>query len=226
MGEGNADTGTESPSTPELPVYGGYKYNSFVRRGTTTFAHDNMVAAAEEDANRRRKVADAERALSRIPIEDGGAKMFTHRMVDAGKGAVMTRPGQAGGEAYVRLAYITNRGERVTRDGKEMVCLADIGVLEGGELFLMLVCPRCLNNKVPHGQCQMRVRQKNKWFDFDPTPTARAGDMKNGDVFVFEDRVYTSAGLVRESELFRCYQCNWGARIVNNEVRSEGGESL
>lgn len=216
MGDAEAGAAPSAPSTPEIQPYGGFKLNAFVKRGTTTYAHDMRVAALEEDANRRRAQADYDRAVANTPIEDGGGKMYTHRLASRKAEELNAQ------QAYLRLRYITNRGERITYKGEEFVGLCELMMLEGRELAVMIVCPRCVNNKVPMGQAQMRIRQANKKFDFDPTPSTQLGDGKAGDFFMFEGVMYRSAGVIRESEKFRCDNCDWAARIVNNEIRSEG----
>lgn len=188
---------------------------AFVRGGTTSSRHDRFAAEQHLDAEARRNDADAakERELARTPLEQGGGVMFGGRFLPAA---------DAGG-SFVLLVYLNPKGEVLYESGEEFQCLADLTVLEGGELCLVIVCPACLTRGVHHDQCQMRVRQTNKHFEFS---TKGAGDLivfKEYDHVLekFVEKVYKSAGTIVESERFRCDQCGWTARIVNNRVRPD-----
>lgn len=195
---GPSEEAAPQPSIFGLPVAAYIKGG-----GTTTSAHDKRVMEIEADAERRRDQALAEKKLASAPIEEGGAKVFTHHLssnanVEAG---------------FVLLQYLTPKGDVRYENGEELQCLADVHMLSADELCLTLVCPSCKNRGIPQGQCQMRIRQKNKHFDLDVT--------KAGELIVFEGKPYRSAGVVRESDRFRCDQCGWAARIINNCVRPE-----
>ncbi len=189
----------------ELPKVGGFLEapQGFVRGGTHTSGHDKMVAEAEADAERRRDEATAERKLARIPIDQGGAKLYENKSISFGQGGADV--------GHVLLKYMTAKGERMYDHGEPVECLADIRVVEGSELALILVCPRCLYSGVPQGQCQIQVRQKNRSWHLD-SRTA-------GNPIVFEGRMVTSCGIVMESERFACMQCGWSAKIDKNNVR-------
>lgn len=177
---------------------------AYVKGGTSTSANDRRIAEVEADAERRRNTADRERALARIPIEQGGGKIYGGPLTD--------KPEIA--QAYVELSYLTPRGEPTG-----LKCLAD--VLVGAhpphptELTLVLVCPRCKERGVPQGQCQIRIHQCNKHWELD-TRTS-------GELILWEEdgklKPYRSAGKVMECERFECGYCgNWSARIDKNCV--------
>jgi hypothetical protein len=175
----------------------------FVKGGTTSMAHDRMVAEQEADAERRRSVQDAERQAASLPIEDGGGKLYSNNL-----------SGNAGVSPKVLLRYLTQGGEERYESGDRLECLADIMVgldpLKPAELTLILVCPRCKTQK-PQGQCQIQVRQSNRRWELDPRT--------QGEPILFEGSVYVSAGMVMESERFSCPDCGWAARIDKNRVR-------
>jgi hypothetical protein len=193
---------TGEPGEPEKSLFG-VPVSVFVKGGTSTSAHDRQVAAIEADAERRRDIAAEERKIAAVPLEQGGGKIYSNQFssnanVEAG---------------FVLLKYLTPKGDVRYENGDELQCLADVHMLAADELSLTLVCPTCKSRGVPQGQCQMRLRQKNKNFDLDLS--------KAGQMFVFDGKPYRSAGVVRESERFRCDQCGWTARIVDNCVRPE-----
>ncbi len=205
-----------APLPPETPPVAeptgtimGLPMAAFVRGGgTSTTADDNRRAEEEHDAELRRDSAARDRELASIPIEQGGAKMYANQLT--------TRPELEKG--YVLLRYLTRSGEQLYDEGQPVMCLADIIVGADPalptELTLILVCPSCLERGLPQGQCQLRLRQTNRRWEFD---TKRAGEM-----FPFDDgfgvRMYRLAGRVVESERFSCDRCLWAARIDDNRV--------
>lgn len=192
------------------PTVMGLPMAAFVRGGgTTSSRHDRAVAEQHADAEARRDDADAakERQLAKIPIEAGGGVMFGGRML----------PSADAEAAVILLVYLSPSGDIQYESGEEFQCLADLTVLEDNELCLVLVCPRCKSRDVPQDQCQLRVRQSNRHFEFSPKGAGELIVFKDG----FTEKAYKSAGTIVESERFTCAQCGWAARIVNNRVRPE-----
>lgn len=210
--ENTVSEATESaPEATEKKLFG-LPMEVFVRGGSSTFANDKRVAELKADAERRRAIADKERALSRLPIEQGGARMFTNHLTD-----------NAGvDQAYVELQFLNRRGEPWYEFGEPVKCLADVVMVSATELALVIVCPSCKAKGLPLDQCQLRIRQSNKAFDLD---TGKAGELilwtegnnPDGTKII---KPYRSAGVVRESEKFRC-DCGWSARISMNKVVQE-----
>lgn len=175
-------------------------------------ANDRRIAELKADAECRRADDDAEKALSRIPIEQGGAQSFQNSFTD--RPEVET--------AVVDLYYLNRRGEQIYDHGEPMRCLADVVMLDATELALILVCPSCKARNMPLDQCQIRVRQRNRGFELD---NSKAGELimwpestDEAGRTVFKP--YRSAGMIRESERFTC-DCGWSARIAMNKIRCE-----
>lgn len=203
------DAGTDEKPQAEAQTIMGLPMSAFVRGGTTSSRHDRSVAEQRLDAEARRNDADAakERELARTPLEEGGGMMFGGRML----------PSADAEAAVILLVYLSPKGEVRYESGEEFQCLADLTVLEGGELCLVLVCPTCMTRNLPQDQCQLRLRQTNRHFEFSPKGA--------GELIAFDDgfgqKAYKSAGTIVESERFSCGQCGWAARIVNNKVRPD-----
>lgn len=204
------ETNAEEAKTPQKLF--GLPMEVFVRGGSSTFANDKRVAELKADAERRRAIADRERALSMKPVEQGGAKMFTNHLTD----------NSSVDQAYVELQFLNKRGEPWYEFGEPVKCLADVVMLSATELALVIACPSCKARGLPLDQCQLRIRQSNKSWELD---TSKAGELilwmeghnPDGTKII---KAYRSAGVVRESEKFRC-DCGWSARISMNKIVQE-----
>jgi len=223
-----SQTSTTLPAPPSSPppaeegrkLLFGLPVDMFEKGGTHTSGHDRTVAAAEADPEKRRDVHDVEKRLARIPVEQGGGKIFENRFNPGSHGAQVS--------PMVLLKYLTPGGEERYENGDQLQCLADIKVgidpLLPGELTLILVCPKCQESE-PQGQNQIQIRQTNKKWELDTTTAGepfewvewtRAADGWKKSIFVFP-----SAGVVRETEPFSCPKCGWRARIEKNRVRPD-----
>ena len=207
------DASAYVPPTEAPPTLFGLPLASFVRGGTPTMAHERAVAEQEADAEKRRDIAAEERKIARVPVEQGGGKIYQKLMTD----------NPSAPQAYVLLDYLTSRGEPMMYLGQPIQCLADLtlsgetvksdgfGKL-GQEMTLHIVCPACIARGMPQGQAQLTIRQSNKHWQLDTT--------KAGMPVLFEGAAYPSAGRIVECERFRC-PCGWAARIYDNKVRAE-----
>lgn len=210
---------SSDPSAPSVPLHDGPKTIfgrpvegfSFVKGGTTSAKHDQMEAASVAEGDRRRAVADRERQIAAVPIEQGGGMLLSHNLA--------SQSAQGAQQLYVLLHYLTPRGDVARHEAEELHCLADIFLLDGDELSLKIVCPRCKERR--HQQnCQLDIRQSNKHWTLDRTPwdgQSMGFPHKQGQPMEFEGQVYLSAGVVN-CERFRCPACSWSARIDNNRV--------
>lgn len=174
---------------------------AFVRGGTTSSRHDNLMKqqAAEDEA--RRREADEERRL----VREEGAKMYTQNL-----GTPQQHP-------VVKLTLTNPRGDLNFDKSKPIEILADVYLDQNAssatDLTLNLACPYCWSNGVPHGRCQFKVLQSNRFW---------ALDMKGaGELVAFDGQVYQSAGTVRDSERIRCPQCGWTFKIDDNRIYEE-----
>lgn len=196
------------PAPAPEPKMWGVPLESFVRGARTrTMAHDQQVAEEEADAEKRRAVAAKERAMSKVPIHQGGAMLYQNKFQDSPESA----------ESFISLEYVTVRGEPMYLNGQELGCLADVTVLPDGAIQFHIVCPQCKSMDVPQGRCQMRVNSKNKRFEIDFSTAGEMVMFNDG----FGPRAYRSAGVIRETERLRCDQCGWACRIIKNKVRPE-----
>jgi len=203
----------EKPAKEAPPTLFGVPLASFVRGGTPTMAHERAVAEQEADAEKRRDIAAAERRIARVPIEQGGGKIYQTRMTENASVP----------QAYVLLDYLTARGEPIMYMGQPLQCLADIIIsgakiksggfgIHGQEMTLQIVCPQCVSRGMPMGQAQLTIRQSNKQWELDTS--------KAGLPLIFMGEAFPSAGRIVECERFSC-PCGWSARIYDNKVRAE-----
>lgn len=184
------------------PTIWGAPLASFVRGGTSTMGNDRDIAEREADAEKRRDVSDAEKRIAQVPVEHGGGRIYANRLTENHQIP----------KAYIVLDFVSSRGEPVYKDGVPLQCLADLVTIGPNELALILVCPKCIQNKRPQGDAQIQIRQSNKHWTLDTR--------KGGELVRFEDGLYPTAGRIEECEPFTCDRCGWCARITDNRVRS------
>jgi hypothetical protein len=190
----------------------GRRIEGFVRGGTHTSGHDQMMAERVADAERRRDEAAAERREALNPTEGAVAQLQTNNLA-------LNPQAEA---AYVLLKYCTPSGEVKHANGDEVYCLADIVMADGTtNLCVILVCLSCKSRGDHQGECQLRILQSNrKWYlDTRGWDGASASfPHLAGQPFLFEGKPYRSAGVIMESERFSCPNCGWSARIDKNRV--------
>lgn len=177
----------------------------FVKGGTTTTAHDNREAREWHEAEDRRKVQDAEMQTARVPIDQGGAQMYTSKFLNQQESSVP--------EAHVVLDFVNRRGEQLYEQGVPLQCLADIIMSTEpafeGEQVLLIMCPKCME-KTKAQNTILQLRQSNRMWHLH--------ERGRGELVVFGDKPYLSAGTIMDSEKFTCAQCSWSARIDNNKI--------
>lgn len=199
----------------------------FVHLGTGTDASKRLFERRYREAERRRAEADqaaalarnavdvryedpqGERAVTKLPGRDGGAVQYTTQFTEHPEIP----------KAYIHLIYLDRMGAET---GLE--CLADLIVganpARPTELCLILVCPGCTKDTHKHAQDnQLRIFQSNKYFDFRASMGPKTISFRDPETD--EVKIYPSAGMVMESEPFRCPDCGWRARIVQNRLRPD-----
>jgi hypothetical protein len=191
-----AKTNDDAPKAPEVFMRGG---------GTSTAKSEALYEERFQQAEQRRDVSDKEKQLARKPIEHGGAQLLSNQF---------TRHPEIP-KAFIPLTFVDKRGSEIKINGEPVMCCADLIVglnpTRPEELALVLVCPRCQQSSHKHQQDnQIMIRQSNKWFEFKSGLGPRT--------FVFEGKTFKSAGMIVQSEAFRCFDCGWRARIDNNRV--------
>ena len=180
---------------------------AFVKDGSPTDASVNLYERRYREAEKRRAEADRDKAIARTPIERGGGVMHSHRFTQHPDLPM----------ASVLLHYVNEYGNKVP-PGE---CCADI-LIENwnspNDPTLVIMCPSCWRGGQKHAQdCQLFIRKSNRFWHLIPALGPKQ--------FMFDDgsgpRVYYSAGTIVESEPFRCKDCNWRGRIINNRIRDE-----
>lgn len=171
----------------------------WVKGGTSTTANDERLEREYQESERNRRIADAERALASRPIEQGGALMYERDLYGGPLGAT-----------YIHVRYCNRSGHEYCQGVADITMGTPSDPLE---MMVVFVCPRCAATK-PHMQdCQIQMRQSNKKFEFRP---------HEGRFFMFDDgngmMRYREAGVVVESESFKCPHCTYRARFDNNRL--------
>lgn len=197
---------SENPETTEKPKIENPRL-VFVKGGTTTQKSEELYEHRFREAELRRDQADQDRKVSQVPIEQGGARLFTSQLT-----AHPEVP-----RAYVLLKYLDRAGSPIIVGGEPVQCCADIIVgmdpSNPTEITLMLVCPRCSQGAKHEQDCQIQIRQSNKSFQL----TTGRGDPE----FWFQGKMFKSAGMIMDCEKFTCPDCTWTAQIHENFVRPD-----
>lgn len=205
MSENDSAPSTQAPdAAPERKILG-LPSAVYVKGGgaTPSWEETKRIQREEADAEKRRDEQDQERRLAQIPVEQGGAKMYTRTAADPNS------------TPKVLLKYMTSRGEPRYEFGQPVECLADVIVPPDNpdDLVLTIVCPQCKERGVPQGQCQLKIQQSNRSWHLD--------NRTAGELIVFDGQPYYSAGKIMDSERFTCPKCAWSARIHDSKIRPE-----
>jgi len=186
-------------------LIGGSAPEGFVKGGTTSSAHDALMALRKADEEQRRRVDDLEKqkvqqAGLHAGLGDEIASRYSHQFTDHPEIAV----------GYVPLMFMGANGKEVEHYGTGDIVLPDDPKFEG-ERMLMLFCPKCIDRGVLPSHCLIHVRQSNrKWY---------LDERKAGEMFVDCDgQPQRSAGWIMDSERFVCGRCAWAAKIHKNHV--------
>lgn len=166
---------------------------AWVKGGTSTAAYDQEIKQKEAEAEARRDAQDAERRLASVPIEEGGAKMFSHNL------------GHPTDDPKILIKFVNSKKET------QFELLCDIGVEhDGSGRWFIFVCPDCVSRGIPSGQAQLRVSDKHRHWDLD--------DRTLGEVIVFDEQIYYSAGKIMDTDVLRCpnAHCTLAVKIHNN----------
>lgn len=199
------EAGRASPGQEPAPTVFGMPMQVFVRGGTTSWAHDKMMAQQRADDEQRRQESDADRALAKNPGENATAHMY-----ESAFGTPQQHP-------VVLLTVVGSGGDVKLDKSKPVQVLADIFVGDNPEdprdLALNMCCPYCWSRGTPLGRCQFKVRQSNRFWALDSKGA--------GELLAFNGQVYQGAGTVMDSERIKCPQCSWTFRINKNRIYEE-----
>ncbi len=204
--------GTDLPESGEKkgkePVQGMAPVG-YVRGGgaVRTTEYDAQLEAQFWDAERRRNEALVEKELSKIPIDEGGAKLYTNNLAE--QGSALLPPGK------VELCWVNSRGEQLYDRGLPIVGVADVNTVDEpafpGELLLMFFCVECVRRGRHAQDCVIRVYQSNRMWHLS--------EKTKGERFVDQDgEWHTSAGMIMDSERLTCSVCSSAYRIDKNKV--------
>ena len=205
-------TAPEEPEAPvPVPVHVGPEnpLSAFVKGGTHTEASARLYEESFREAEVRRDESDRDKAVARVPIEQGGGRMFAHRFTQSPEIP----------QAYFLLRFVNESGSPMDSPG---FCLGDVYIEDWehpDDLTVQLVCPMCVNDGHKHLQdCQIKIRMSNRRWHFMPHASRKEFVFAEGDG---PPKTYVSAGIITESERFFCPHCNWAGRIVNNRIVTE-----
>lgn len=194
------------PATEPKTMFG-IPLDMFVRGGTTSMRHDNLMAQHRVEDEQRRNEADEERRIAARKNTGPGDVAKLHTMN-------LGTPSQ---HPVVLLDFVSPKGEVLMDKGKPMQMLAEVYVGDNFEdptdLTLNMACPYCVSRGTPQGRAQFKVRQSHRPWHLDVS--------KQGEFFKFEGAVYRSAGVIMESTKLRCPYCNWTFRIDKNKIRED-----
>lgn len=177
-----------------------------VRGGTTSYAHDQLMARQRFEDEARRAESDEDKRLAARQATPGDvAKMHSMNF-----GTPTTSP-------VVLLTFVSPKGEVKMDKSKPMQMLADVFVGENmddpGDLTLNMVCPYCVERGTPQGRAQFKVRQSHRPWHLDVRT--------QGEFFRFEGQVHRSAGTIMDSAVLKCPNCNWTFRVDKNNIRED-----
>lgn len=193
-------------SLPPEPAEPKYRIlTAWVQGGTTTSAHDKAMQKFHADAEARRRQHDAEHALASRPIERGGAQMHS---------ANFTAPT----DPRILLRYINSKKETEL----EILCELPRDDMTGKRM-LIICCPECVKRGVPAELSQFTVREEQRKWHVDERTAGKMLSYVDTDYHSGRKykQIYMSAGVVMDSEIFRCPHHNCGVRyqIDNNMLR-------
>lgn len=188
-------------SNPSPSVFG-VPLAAFVRGGTTSAAHDKLMAQQRAEDEQRRNEADEEK---RLAATEQGAHLYNYNM-----GTPQQHP-------VVKLTLVSASGDVKFDKSKPIEILADVysgdNPDDPNDLTLNMACPYCWSRGTPLGRCQFKVRQSNRFWGLDVRG--------QGEVVAFEGQVHRNAGTIMDSEKIRCPQCAWTFRIDRNRIYEE-----
>jgi hypothetical protein len=189
------------PDTPESKTSPNYSLAAaWVQGGTRSSEHDKMVQKRHADAERRRKEQDDQRKLAGIPVERGGARLFSAHLTDVADPRVLIQYGEF--KILCELVKDDPTGDRI----------------------LTLTCVECVKNGAPEDMAQFHIRQGHRAWHIDESDAGKPMFCEDTDYFTGKKykRMYISAGVIKDAEPFRCPN-EWcgGVRyqIDNNVMR-------
>jgi hypothetical protein len=185
------------PSRIEAPMI-------FIRGGTTTGAHDNMMAKQRADTDKRRAEQDAQfEATRRDPLS---ARMHSMKL---------------GGQDHPKVVLaIKHPKDNLFLDW--IVC----EVIQHGpeELILNMACPQC-HAKNPGHEPDFKIHQSNRKWWLDPNPPKWMRDVGADRIWLNprDQSTVVVAGSVTTEDWIRCpgLGCPWVFKIDDSVVHTK-----
>jgi hypothetical protein len=204
MSEGDKDSGQAAtphtptpPTDPSPPKVEIEAPAGIVRGGTTSSEWDKQYQQKLADAEERRKQAAADAALSKIPIEAGGAKSYTHHF---------SHPVHS---PKVLIEYHGSKKEPIM----EMLCelvLDDVT----GDSILQFVCPKCVSRGVHSAEAQCTARAKNRAWHLDMRGAGMYRKAQTVDLLGNPTvEMYIHAGSIMDTDALVCPHYNCGSKF-------------
>lgn len=178
--------------------------HDFVKGGTTTAAHDQMVARQHADAERRRALSDLQhQAVREVPET---VKLYTHKL-----------------GSHQRDPVVVLKAEYQDKSLMDYI-VCEISSQGPDELALTMVCMNCvrkLNRKV--ADSQLTIRSKHREFTLDMRTKEQGGQAMELWVNPHPPgEVYTLAGEITTHGKITCpaLGCYFRFVIDKNVIRS------
>jgi len=179
--------------------FGGIQPTVIVKDGTVSSREEHRIKAQEHDAERRRKHQDQQVAMSNQGVgADGGvARLGNQNMIN---------------QSSPRLVLWYQK--------QQIECLSEITMVAGAagqlEPMFTLVCPKCLERRVPQGQAQLQVRNSHRAFSVD---TSKGGP-RQVHIGGGQQHIVMEHGKVSVNDIVRCSNtgCGWAVRITDSVV--------
>jgi hypothetical protein len=180
-------TSSPTPLPAESPAAPARGPLTIMKGGTVSSQTESYYAAMMEDTKRRWAERDQEKADAKN-AQGSKTTFASDRTYDLGQPGTNPvailgyhRPGADGGEYQYMQADVTMMTDNLGQPDEAFV----------------IVCPRCVDRKVPQTLCQMTVRKSNRKWHLDTR--------SQGDFFVDDDGAgYTLAGKIICEEKIRC----------------------
>lgn len=186
-----------APAKPVSPTI-------IVKGGTTSSSYDNKIAEQRADAEQRRAhedwVADK---VERAPEEGAIARIGEQKFLT--------------NESPRLVLYYMNRDGSVRQECLSEITMYPIPGSFTGDLDIMftLVCPKCLERGVPHGESQLMIQNRHRKFHRDERQKKLVQVMTPfGPQIVHQDCTVTVDDIVRCSN----FNCTWTVRIGDSKV--------
>lgn len=170
-----------------------------VKDGVMSSQFENDMKAREHDAQKRRAHQDTQYQMSKQGVGADGsiARLGNNRMITQDAPHLVLYYKKYDQECVSEITMVPKQGSPA-----EM------------EVMFTLVCIKCLNRGVSHGQAQLMVRQSHRNFWIDDRVQNRM------PIKLSTGAIVQPAGKVTAAETIRCTNvgCGWAVKIIDSVV--------